>query len=339
MVVLSTLLLVLNTADPSSATESQESPEESALDTWDESDSDAAKTEEPSLRRVLRLTSGADFLSLSVASEVGNQLELDYQPNSALTVGAQVGYGPFTVFGWINAGSLDDEVTFGKTRAFDLAAAWTQHLGDNELNLFAEYRRYKGFYLANTGDLFVGGSNDFPVVRGDIASTAATVSGTYFFSEDFSYARAFYDATPGRKSAGSWVVRVTTGFMGFSAAAPIVPPALAPAFGRSSLVSSSNALFIAASGGYAYDWVRESGFYLTGMILGGWSLGYRLQTEGEPNGFSDAPSASAAIATGWAGERFSGGLTGEGILDAIGLRDMDVGLQRIAVTLFFEIKL
>lgn len=290
-------------------------------------------------RRKGRVTMGYDALSVSVQSNRSTELSLEYEPNSAFVLGAQVGYGPLTVFAWVNAGTLEDERTFGDTSAFDLAAAWTTHLGENELNVFAEFRRYKGFYLANTGELFVGGSNDFPLVRGDIASTAATVTGTYFFDEDFSYSDAFYDAIPGRASNGSWVVRVTTGLIGFSAAAPLVPQALIPAFGGSGFVSESNALILSGSGGYAYDWVREGGFFLTGMVLGGWSIGYRVGTEGEENGFSDSYAASAAVATGWAGERYSGGVTGEAILDGIGFDDLDVAITRLNATVFFEVKL
>ncbi|MEL6544276.1 MAG: DUF4421 family protein [Myxococcota bacterium] len=317
-----------------------ESPKDSAPGnpaTENAGPTEGAGSESP--RRVVRLNAGADFLSLSVESKVSEGLVLDYQPNSRLVLGALLGYGPFTLFAWTNGGTLDDDVAFGSTRAFDIAGAYTLDLNGHELNLFGEFRRYRGFYLANTGDIFIGASNERPIVRGDISSTAMTFSGTYFFDRDFSYADAFYDAKPDRTSRGSWVARLTTGFLGFGAAAPIVPPELSSEFGRSAFLSESNALLIAGSGGYVYDWVRANGFYLTGMMLGGGNVGYRISTEGEDDGPTASFSASVALALGWSNDTYSIGLTGEGILDGVGFQDLTVGLSRINVNTFFQLQL
>jgi hypothetical protein len=199
------------------------------------------------------------------------------------------------------------------------------------VSVFLQY--HEGLYIDDAG------SDPVVLPEMNVFSLGGTV--TYYLNPEFSYDASFVEFQPRGSSIGSWTFRMSTGLMGFdNDGAPVIPEPQRPAFGSVGSLSQSGALYVGAMGGYSIDLRFWGNCFLGSSLLVGATVareGHRTD-RGLERGGSLAASALFAIALGYAGDTFHGGLFASADLEGSKAGPAEQDIIRTAVAVFAGVR-
>jgi hypothetical protein len=194
-----------------------------------------------------------------------------YLPNTSLNIGVGATYHSLTVNLGYGFGFLNPDKEKGKTRYLDLQShvygrKWT-------IDLFGQF--YKGYYLSPKG---MGSADPAKYyIRPDIKASLAGLAVYNLLNPDkFSYRAALLQNEKQKKSAGSFVVGAELYYGVIRADSSLVPSLLANQY-ESPGSRTLRFIKIGPGAGYAYTFVINKYFFLTGSLTGNLSLDYVSQ--------------------------------------------------------------
>ena len=200
-----------------------------------------------------------------------NVSKFRYVPNTSLTMGVGVTYQSISINLGYGFGFLNTDRDKGKTNYLDLQShiygrKWT-------VDLLGQF--YKGYYLTPRG-LAASSPQNF-YVRPDLRIRLFGVSAYHIFNNDkFSYRAALIQNEKQKKSAGSLLVGADIYYGIIKADSSLVPTVLAENYTQKG-IRRLDFIKIGPGIGYAYTYVIQNNFFLTGSLSGNLSLDYSYQ--------------------------------------------------------------
>jgi Domain of unknown function (DUF4421) len=196
---------------------------------------------------------------------------LRYLPNTSLAAGIGATYQSLTLnvayaFGFLNADHAK-----GKTRYLDLQP----HIYGRKwvYDLTAQF--YKGYYLTPRG--YASGDPKEYYVRSDLRTQLLGISAYRILNPSkFSFRAALLENEQQKKSAGSFIVGAEMYYGIIKGDSAIVPAALAENYAQKG-VRRLDFIKIGPGVGYAYTYVINRTFYVTGALSASLSLDYSKQ--------------------------------------------------------------
>ncbi len=203
---------------------------------------------------------------------------LRYLPNTSLNVGIGATYHSITLNLGYGFGFLNPDREKGKTKYLDLQShiygrKWT-------IDLFGQF--YNGYYLSPKG---LGTTiPDKYYIRPDIKATLAGLAAYNILNDrKFSYRAALLQNEKQKESAGSFLFGAELYYGLIRADSSLIPATLANQMevpGHRTL----RFLKIGPGAGYAYTFIINNYFFLTGSLTGNLSLDYVSQKGGDGTG-------------------------------------------------------
>jgi Domain of unknown function (DUF4421) len=200
-----------------------------------------------------------------------------YQPNTSVNIGIGVSYKILTINLGYGLSFLRSDLLKGKTKYLDLHSniyprKWT-------IDLFGQF--YKGYFLSPKG--LAASDPQSYYTRPDLRINLMGVAAYHLLnSSQFSYRAAFLQNEKQKKSAGTFLAGAELYYGIITADSSLVPGAISGLPGQSG-VRSVRFIKIGPGAGYAYTFVIEKDFFLTGSLTGNLSLDYSRQNGGAGN--------------------------------------------------------
>ena len=201
------------------------------------------------------------YTSLILPSASDGQ-DLEYKPNTKLTMGIGATYNNLTLnisygFGFLNH---DDEK--GKTKSIDLQA----HFFPRKWALDLLAIRHKGLYLEPKG--YAADEPDSYYYRPDMQQLFVGFSGYQILnSQRFSYNAAMMQNEWQKKSAGSLMLGGLVYHGQIKGDSSLVPKQVENSFPQAADIDNINFFAVGIGGGYAYTLVIAKHFYITGSLI------------------------------------------------------------------------
>lgn len=219
-----------------------------------------------------KLITGRAFLSqkytLFVAEGTGGNRDIQYRPNTKLSVGLGATYRALTLNVGYGLGFFTNEKERGKTRYLDLQT----HLYGTKwrLDLFGQF--YKGYYVFPRG-FGAANSNSF-YLRPDLNVQEIGLN-TYYINNNkrFSYRAAFLQSEWQKKSAGSFLFGGGAVYGNIRADSAFVPSSLAANYKQSG-VQALRYFELGPGAGYAYTFVWKQHWFATASATASLDLGF-----------------------------------------------------------------
>jgi Domain of unknown function (DUF4421) len=200
-----------------------------------------------------------------------NVSRLRYIPNTSLDAGIGVTYQSLTVNIGYAFGFLNTDHEKGKTRSLDIQP----HIYGRKwvYDLTAQF--YKGYYLNPKG--FASGDPNKYYVRSDLRTQLLGVSAYRLLNPSkFSFRAALLENEQQKKSAGSFLIGAETYYGIIKGDSAIVPSSLSENYLQKD-VRRLDFIKIGPGVGYAYTYVINKTFYLTGSLTASLSIDYSNQ--------------------------------------------------------------
>ncbi len=203
------------------------------------------------------------YTSFTLPAANGGQ-DIDYKPNTLLTMGIGATYNNLTLnlaygFGFLNNGN-DAK---GKTKSIDLQAHFFPHKW--ALDLLA--LDHKGLYIEQKG--YAADNPGAYYYRPDVKQLFLGVSGYRVMNpERFSYNAAFTQNEWQKKSAGSLLLGGLVYYGQIKGDSSLVPEKIENSFPEAAGINNISFFSVGVGGGYAYTLVMAKHFYITGSLIG-----------------------------------------------------------------------
>ncbi len=191
-----------------------------------------------------------------------DEQDLEYKPNTLLTMGIGATYNNLTLnisygFGFLNH---DDEK--GKTKSIDLQA----HFFPRKWALDLLAIRHKRLYLEPKG--YAADDPDSYYYRPDMRQLFVGFSGYRMLnSQRFSYNAAMMQNEWQKKSAGSLMLGGLVYYGEIKGDSSLVPKQVENSFPQAASIDNVNFFVVGVGGGYAYTLVIAKHFYITGSLI------------------------------------------------------------------------
>lgn len=223
---------------------------------------------------------------------------VDYKTNILVSQSLTAGYDDFVLSASFPAGNLKPEETHGRSRGFDLVAAYPISVMDRELMLVATVQNYLGLYRDPQP---YGPSDRLLLPRDGMRSYFYGAAGTYYLNPAFSSSQhAGHPLT----SEGSLAVGLSLSHFGVSDQAPLIPTELSENYGGLAKLRSLNATTLAAPvGGELYLVAPFGGYVSLGAGLGP-NVSYVSAKGSGERGVKVGATASLSAGYGFTSERF-----------------------------------
>jgi len=218
-----------------------------------------------------------------------------YVPNTSLTMGVGVTYQSISInlgygFGFLNS---DDEK--GKTRYLDLQS----HVYGRKWTVDLIGQLYKGYYLSPKGLAAASPASFY--IRPDLSTQLFGVSAYRLLNPDrFSYRAAMIQNEKQKKSAGSLLLGADIYYGKVKADSSLVPSILSENYPLPG-VRRLDFIKIGPGIGYAYTYVIQEDFFLTGSLSGNISFDYSKQqgASSQADKFSVTPGFIYRLVAGY----------------------------------------
>ena len=212
--------------------------------------------------------------STQTIGDNGEKLKLLYQPSNGYAVGAGFTYKFITInLGMIFPFAKPDPDRFGKSKSLDLQAHF--YLKRFYVDFFTGY--YKGQYLKNTRELFLGSlPEDSYYIRNDLRTYSVGMGVfTNFNPKKFRFEAPFLQNMKQRKSAGAPTAGCEVYWVGSRADSTFVPANMTDKYffdGKD--FNRWEILTFNITAGYAYNFVILKDFFLFLSMNGSLGIGY-----------------------------------------------------------------
>lgn len=218
-----------------------------------------------------KLITGRAFLSqkytLFVVEGTGGNKDIQYRPNTRLSIGAGATYRALTFNIGYGLGFLNNEDK-GKTRYIDLQS----HLYGIKwrFDVFGQF--YRGYYIYPKG--FAATSDKNFYLRPDLNVQEIGLSSYYINNNKrFSYRAAFLQSEWQKKSAGSFLFGGGIIYGNIKADSAFVPSALAANY-KQNAVRALRYFELGPGAGYAYTFVWKQNWFATASATASLDLGF-----------------------------------------------------------------
>jgi hypothetical protein len=279
-----------------------------------------------------------DFTPKHPANAGGEDHVVTWRPNSAMKVGARLGYGPFMATATVDWRPSQPVETHGESRGLDLQFTGTARLDNHEVAGTVFFQRYHGFYLSTTPDLFPSAAS--PLLAPRLSLDTYGVSFLLFTDPKFSYDDAFVEYRPKAEGEFSWAFRVAMGHLGFDANGnALMPGKLETDFNDAFGLNFLDATYASVGVGFGADW-RPFGRVLLGLsgFVGGTFAASRFRIMGyERNTPAIGPAASLQGVAGWSGDLFHWGLMATAESEGLRIEGTEMTATRIFTLLFLGV--
>lgn len=219
-----------------------------------------------------KLVTGRAFLSqkytLFVVEGTGGSRDIQYRPNTRLSLGLGATYRALTLNVGYGLAFLSNEKEKGKTRYLDLQS----HLYGVKwrFDLFGQF--YKGYYIFPRG--FATPQNQGFYQRPDLNVQEIGISSYYINNNKrFSYRSAFLQSEWQKKSAGSFLFGGGIVYGNIRADSAFVPSSLAPGY-KQSTIRELRYFELGPGAGYAYTFVWKKNWFATASATASLDLGF-----------------------------------------------------------------
>jgi hypothetical protein len=238
------------------------------------------------------------YTSVGIEGPEGTQT-LRYRPNSLTTMGINASYRALSLtlgsgFGFLNPGKEEK----GKTKSFDFQT----HLYTRDwvTDIYGQF--YRGYYLRSAG---AGGNNDrLYYLRPDLRANLVGASVYRLFNgKEFSYRAAYLQNEWQKQSAGSFLAGAEIYLGRVKGDSALVPSAVSSFYPQAE-VKRMRFLEFGPGLGYAYTYVWQSHFFVTGSATINGDISFvREETEAETfDKISFSPNATLRAVAGYNSE-------------------------------------
>ncbi len=203
----------------------------------------------------LRLGFKQEELGLIFNPERGFNFDgLRYYPNIGQQAGVGIAIKNIGANIFFNLpGTVDDEQFYGQTKYTDISFNITTRY----LLLNPFFKRFKGFYLDETGTYYPGWNTDSAMLsRPDLSYTTA---GMYTYvvigGDQFSIKSALVQTQKQFKSAGAFFIKFTAAYDKISSDSSLVPRSIRPTYGTSQFFSRAEVVKGGMGLGFGYNFI------------------------------------------------------------------------------------
>ncbi len=181
------------------------------------------------------------------------------------------------------------------------------------------FQYYQGMYIENPqlwDNQWFSKNTRYPI-RPDMSNLTIYATINYAFNHRrFSQNAALWQIDQQKRSAGTFVVGLSTALYGVVADSSVVPKALQARFASSANLTNSGTFYLGINAGYLHTFViKQRGFIHLGLIpsIGIQGRGYQLSDSTQINRGEGAATAEVRIALGYNGKTYYGGLAASSI--------------------------
>ncbi len=205
-----------------------------------------------------------------------NVSRFKYIPNTSLTMGVGVTYQSISVNLGYGFGFLNTDNNKGKTHYLDLQS----HIYGRKWTIDLLAQLYKGYYLTPKG--LAASNPQGYYVRPDLRIRLFGASAYHLLNADrFSYRAAHLQNEKQRRSAGSILIGAEIYYGVIKADSSLVPSVLSENYGQKG-IRRVDFIKLGPGIGYAYTFVINNDFFLTGSLCASLTLDYSYQ-HGSPS--------------------------------------------------------
>lgn len=201
-----------------------------------------------------------------------------------------------------------DPTTYGETDVLDFQTNIYGRKWGGDL----AFQRYSGFFLEQPGDHLASWQQGDPYPqRPDLSMSNSQLNVFYIFNHNrFSYRSAFNQADMQTRSAGSFLLGLSTSTFSFSADSTLIPQESRDSFAEDAIVSGARFTVLGLLPGYAHNFIYKQFYLNVSLSVGPAHLWTRYTTEDrERNEIGIQPILNLRSAIGYNSDSFFGGIS------------------------------